>query len=92
MSGTILFYAKENCIFCTSLEADLKSLGLPYIKKYPNPEDIPVLKQVTGMSTFPMLFFGSNLIGGYQEFNSLVMTNQLNEKLKEIGINVSIDF
>jgi hypothetical protein len=39
-----------------------------------------------------MLFFGSNLIGGYQEFNSLVMTNQLNEKLKEIGINVSIDF
>lgn len=88
----IVFYSKENCIYCSSLETDLKSLGLTYTKITPSPNEIPEIKQKTNMNTFPMIFFGTKCIGGYQEFNSMLLSNTIGEKLNEIGINITLDF
>jgi len=92
MANIFTFYSKEGCIYCASLESDLKSMCIPYTKKVPCPEDIAALKVKTGMSTFPMIFIGEECIGGYKDFNHMVMTNTLGEKLNAHNIKCSFTF
>jgi glutaredoxin len=85
----IVFYAKHGCIFCEKLETLLKSLNLPYTKNYiSNIGDTNRLKELTNMSSFPMVFIGNEVIGGFTEFNTLYITNQLGKKLISFGINL----
>lgn len=76
------FYSKVGCPFCDALENDLKKYKLEYEKIIPGKDEIAKLKVSTKMNTFPMLFIGNELIGGYNDFEKLVMTNSLEEKLK----------
>lgn len=89
MNGNFIvtFYAKQNCIFCESMEADLVSLGVPYAKIYPQGEQLDKLKKL--MPTFPMMFINDELIGGYDEFSRLLSTNVFQEKLKKFDIKCS---
>lgn len=89
MNGNFIvtFYAKKNCIYCESMEADLVSLGVPYSKIYPQGKQLEELKKV--MSTFPMMFINNELIGGYDEFSRMLSTNTFQEKMKEFDIKCS---
>lgn len=82
----IKFYAKAKCVYCIKLEQLLKELKLPYDKIYPNDNEIQSLKDKYKMKTFPMVFLGNELIGGFTDFEHLLMTNELEKKLKAHGI------
>lgn len=88
-NNVITFYAKTGCIYCSSMEADLRSLGVPFAKIYPKDQEIKGLKEKFKMNTFPMMFIGNELIGGYSEFSNLLSTNTFQEKLKKFDINCS---
>lgn len=87
---SIVFYSKNGCPFCNRLEDLLKELGLPYNKIIPQPNSYDDLKKKTKMNTFPMIYIGEELIGGYTEFNTLCLTNELQKKLKLIGIDLEV--
>jgi len=85
----IIFYAKPGCIFCKKLETLLLSLKLPFKQIYvTKSEDIDRLKQLTNMNSFPMVFIGKEVIGGFSEFNTLYISNELGKKLIPFGINL----
>ena len=95
-SDAVFFYSKPGCPYCDKLKVELESYAIPFTEIKIESKDISsMLKEVTGLNTFPMLFFGPNKIGGYSDFISLCMTNQLNEKLNLIGLKSekeSLDF
>jgi glutaredoxin len=85
----IVFYAKQGCTYCDKLETLLKSINVPYDKIYLNNiDDITRVKQKTSMKTFPMILIGNEVVGGFKEFNTLYITNQLAKKLIPYGINL----
>lgn len=86
----IMFYAKKGCSFCLKLENLLNEWGLPYKKHYPQQQEIDELKQKTSMKTFPMVFIGHECIGGFTEFQTLLISNELQKKLKLHGIDLEI--
>ena len=79
-------YAKAGCYYCERLEKLLESLKLQYGKIYPTNMD--QVKKKTGMNTFPMVFIGNELIGGYTEFHTLYITGELEKKLIAQGIHL----
>lgn len=88
MQQGIYFYGKEGCVWCERLEGQLSMMELPYKKIMVQPDECVKIKQVTGMNTFPMLYIGETLIGGYTEFNQLVLTNKLEDLLIKNGLSI----
>lgn len=74
----IFFYSKSNCRFCEALEADLVSSGTPFSKyTVATQEEGNRIKHETGRSTFPILYINKQLVGGYSEYCTLALTNQI---------------
>lgn len=96
--SNVFFFSKDGCHYCLLLEKDLNTLNIPYTKCQLDSSDpdyeahVSYLKQQTGMKTFPMLYFGSKLIGGYTDFQKLGMTGRLAEELAPLGIKFEEDF
>lgn len=94
----VYYFAKNGCPYCDRLAQELHNRSIPNTKYLLDPNDAnydcvaSALKNKTGMKTFPMLYFGKNMVGGYSDFHTLCMTNGLHKKLKEIGIKVTEDF
>jgi len=94
----VYFFSKEGCKYCKQLEEELNSMNISYTKYLLDASDgnyaciSTQLKQLTGMSSFPMLYFGKTKIGGYSEFRTLKMTNALNDELHKIGLKIEDDF
>lgn len=96
MKKSITVYTKTGCIYCSKLESLMQQYNIPY-KKYTSTtqKDIDDLKSISKMNTYPMVFFNTECIGGFSEFQSLLMTNSLEEKLKANGIkdiNIQLQF
>lgn len=86
-NGKVFFFSKEGCTYCGLLENDLKEYNISYKKiMITSVEDSLILKTLTGLNTYPMVYFGKNQIGGYNEFLSLCLTNELEKKLNESNI------
>lgn len=67
--GGIFFYSKDGCPWCQLLETELKQSGFTCYRVIKLDSKYHAkLKELTGMTTFPMLFFGEQCIGGYSEF------------------------
>ena len=88
--GGIYFFSKDGCRYCSALSALLIELGLPYRAIKVSDKEKATVANHTGMKTFPMLFFGNELIGGYDNFCQLVNFNSqlLEQKLNANNINV----
>ena len=88
--GGIHIFSKEGCRYCSALAALLTELDLPYRVIKVSEKDKAVVANHTGMKTFPMLYFGNELIGGYDNFCQLVNFNSevLEQKLIANNINV----
>lgn len=94
----VYFFGKTGCKYCKLLENELASMGVPFCKyeldtsQETYSEQAQHLMQITGMKTFPMLYIGQNLVGGYDSFKQLVFTNKFEELLNVIGINIDSIF
>jgi len=85
---SIKVYAKPGCIFCNKLDNLMIQFSIPYTKyELSSQKEIDEIKNISKMSTFPMVFIGTECVGGYMDFLNLVMTNTLEEKLKANNIN-----
>lgn len=97
-SKSVYFFSKVGCTYCIKLEESLDSLNIPYTKYVLDPADSNYgcvaghLKDKTAMTTFPMLYIGLELVGGYSDFKTLEITNGLEPKLKAIGLKIDLDF
>ena len=92
-TNKVFFFSKPNCIYCDKLQQQLEYLSIPYEKVLL--EDSTLIQDlviITGHRTFPQLFFGTEFIGGFSEFEKLCYTNKIEEKLMPLGIKPELDF
>ncbi len=70
----ITIYSKVNCKYCTKIKEYFNDKKIRYIDVEFNPEkpsyedDVKNLKSMTHMNTFPMIYIGEKLVGGYSDF------------------------
>lgn len=75
----IVMYSKENCPYCVAARNLLKQLQLPFneIKFDEGSPELLALKEKTGWPTVPIIFIGSQLIGGFTDMKKLHSAGQL---------------
>lgn len=84
----VFFFSLKNCPWCAKLATELTNDDIPY-RQLTVPDDLKgQIAKETGMKTFPMLFFGKELIGGYTEYTRLQLTNGVQKKLNSNGIKI----
>lgn len=81
----ITIYTTPWCGFCHRAKGLLKAEGLPFeeIDTTGDPERRAWLREVTGQSTVPQIFFGDESIGGSDELAALHRSGKLHEKLND---------
>lgn len=70
----VTIYSLDNCPYCEKAKALLHARGIEFheIKvDRGNASEVQALVQKTGMKTFPQIFFGEKLVGGYSELDEL---------------------
>lgn len=75
----ITIYSKQNCPFCEKAKGlcELKRLEYTVVDLTKDPHKI--LDYVPNARTFPQIFEGDKLIGGYDQFNAEI------DKIHKIG-------
>ena len=91
-SDSVVFFSKDECPHCVSLENDLSSMSIPYKKVMLESDLREKLVEYTNHKTVPQLFIGGSFIGGYSEFVRLANSGSINRLLKPLGIVPVIDF
>lgn len=97
MTGVII-YSKPACKFCTLSKEFFKNHKIPYEEVFLDPksegyhDQVEELLSKTSQTTFPFIFVGSHFVGGYSDMVAAFDTLRLHEMLKEIGINLDVDF
>lgn len=79
----VTIYSLENCPYCEKAKALLLARGVEFTETKVdknNASQLQALVQKTGMRTFPQIFFGEQLIGGFSELDELDRNGQV-EKL-----------
>ena len=81
----VTVYTTKICGFCRHAKQLLETEGIPYeaIDLTTEPDQRMALMAKTGMRTVPQIFFGDELIGGYQELRELQRNGQLHQKLED---------
>lgn len=74
-------YSTEPCPYCSQAKALLESRGLAFeeINLSKDPEGRAELAARTGMMTFPQVFVGEELIGGFTELQAADASGRLAE-------------
>ncbi|MFM8560597.1 MAG: glutaredoxin domain-containing protein [Solirubrobacterales bacterium] len=77
----IRMYSTEPCPYCSQAKALLESRGLEFeeINLSKDPEGRAELAARTGMMTFPQVFVGEELIGGFNELQQADASGRLAE-------------
>jgi glutaredoxin len=74
----VFFFSKPNCPYCINLERDLVESDTAFKKYIPvSVEEANMIKVKSGRQTFPILYINKNLVGGYIEYRTLTLTNQI---------------
>lgn len=82
MKQELTIYSKDSCIYCDRAKELLQNRGIEFREVLVDANDqctITELQEKTGMSTFPQIFLGHKLIGGYLELKRLEQENGLIE-------------
>ena len=74
-------FSTDPCPFCTQAKALLESRGLSFeeINLSKDPEGRAELAARTGMMTFPQVFVGEELIGGFNDLQEADRSGRLAE-------------
>lgn len=77
----IKMYSTEPCPFCSQAKALLQRRGLEFeeVNLSKDPEGRAELAARTGMMTFPQVFVGDELIGGFTELQEADASGRLAE-------------
>ena len=78
---SITMYSTEPCPFCTQAKALLERRGLEFeeINLSKDPEGRAELAARTGMMTFPQVFVGEELVGGFDDLQAADADGRLAE-------------
>lgn len=74
MSQTITVYTLEHCPYCVRAKTMLEQHEIPYKEVRVNDDDIGArseLEEKSGMKTFPQIFHGNKVIGGFSDLQDL---------------------
>uniref|UniRef100_H3AL83 Zgc:152951 n=1 Tax=Latimeria chalumnae TaxID=7897 RepID=H3AL83_LATCH len=76
-AGRVTVYSVVGCPHCNSAKAFLKGLGLPYCEVDVEKDSTvrQKVKELTGRSTVPQIFFNKTHIGGNDDLQNLVSNN-----------------
>lgn len=97
MTGVVV-YSKPACKFCTLAKEFLKQNSIPYQEVFLDPkteeyhDTVEELLEKTNHTTFPFIFVGKHFVGGYSDMIAAYDTLRLHEMLKEVGVNLEVDF
>jgi len=81
---SITIYSLENCPYCVKAKSLLRAKGLEYTEvkvDRSNSDQVQALVKKTGMKTFPQIFFGDQLVGGYSELDELERNGKVEQLL-----------
>lgn len=84
----VKIYSIENCPYCERAKALFRNRGVAFneIKVDRNDSSqVSALVQKTGMKTFPQIFIGDQLVGGYSELEALDRKGSLDSSLQDEG-------
>lgn len=78
---SITMYSTEPCPFCSQAKALLERRGLEFeeINLSKDPEGRAELAARTGMMTFPQVFVGDELVGGFDDLQAADADGRLAE-------------
>ena len=79
----VKIYTKRGCVYCDKLKQLFLDIGLTCDEinmELLSQNEIIDLKLKSNMKTVPIVYIDNHLIGGYTEFNELVVTNTLSKK------------
>lgn len=95
---SIVVHSKTTCPYCTKAKQFLIKLGLTYQEVLYDPtspdyeERKNALVAKSNMRTFPQIYIGNELIGGYDDLVSAHDTLKLHEICAKNGICLIYDF
>lgn len=74
MKDSITVYSKNDCIYCDRAKNLLNEKGIAFREVLVDTNDqlvVSELQSKSGMKTFPQIFMGSQVLGGYTELKEL---------------------
>lgn len=79
--GRVTIYSIGGCPHCVQAKATLGGLGVPVrdVDLGKHPELRAAVKELSGRSTVPQIFFNQVHVGGNEDLQKLVRSGQLNE-------------
>ncbi len=82
MKDSITIYSKNDCIFCDRAKSLLNEKKIVFREVLVDTNDQCVVSELqdrTGMKTFPQIFIGNQVLGGYSELKELEQKTGLKE-------------
>lgn len=74
MKNSITVYSKSNCIYCDRAKSLLNEKSIAFREVLVDTNDpcvVSELQDKTGMKTFPQIFVGNEVLGGFTELQEL---------------------
>lgn len=84
MKDTITIYSKVGCQYCNQAKSLLREKGISYREVLVESNDqcvIAELEERTGMKTFPQIFIGNQVLGGFTDLKALEQRTGLKDFL-----------
>lgn len=81
----VTIYTKNNCPFCDRAKEFFTESGISFEEKDVgnNPAYLEeMLSKSKGRKTVPEIFFGSELIGGWDDLNALILKGEVKNRLQ----------
>ena len=101
-SNAVVIFSKNNCVYCSRVQEYLQTtVGVPpsdmmklNVEEAWDEDDMFELMDITGRSSFPVVFVGGELIGGYKEVVNMYQFDleKLSTLLQSRGVNISDNF
>ena len=82
---SVTVYSTETCTMCDSVENLLHAREIPYEKiiVHEDSDEQRELAERSGLQTFPQVFIGSMLLGGFQETMAADQSGMLGDLLAD---------
>lgn len=81
MNNEVTVYTINHCPYCVSAKSLLTENGIPFNEVLVTDSDDEIrnlLQRKSGMRTFPQIFVGEALLGGFSELNTVYHQRGLN--------------
>jgi len=90
-SNKVVVFSKSYCPYCKGAKQQLTSMGVPYTAY--ECDIIPItqsqteqLHQISGIRTFPKIFIGETIVGGFDSLKAKTASGEVYKLLEKAGI------